>query len=83
MDTLKVLARSGPLKLTHVMYQTLVNHKVVKQRLELLIKENLVEATLVEKISIYEITEKGIALLENLSKIENVLHVSCTVVDHR
>jgi len=41
-----------------------------------LIKQNLVEATLVGKISIYHITEKGIAVLETVSKLENTLQIS-------
>ena len=81
VDVLKVLAHSGPLKITHVMYKTLVNHKVVKQRLEFLVKQDLVEATHVGKISVYRITEKGNATLETLRLLENVLQVSSMVVD--
>ncbi len=41
-----------------------------------LIKQNLVEATLVGKISIYHITEKGIAEKQTVSKLENTLQIS-------
>lgn len=79
VDILKVLAHNGQLKLTHVMYQTEVNYKVVKQRLDFLVKKNLVEEKLVGKRSFYHITEKGIAVLETLSTLENVLlPISCT-----
>lgn len=77
LDILKVLARCGPLKLTLIMHQTEINYQHVKQCLELLIKQNLVEAKLVVgKRNIYHITEGGIAVLETLSKLENTLKIS-------
>ena len=79
LDILKILARHGrPLKLTHIMYKTGVNYGNVKQCLEFLVKQNLVEATLVWKRNIYHITERGIAVLETLNKLENTLKISCT-----
>ena len=73
MNILKVLARRGPLKLTHIMYKTGVNYNNVEQCLEFLIQKNLVEATLVGKRNFYHITERGIVVLETLSKLENTL----------
>ena len=55
------------------MYKTDVNCKDLKQCLELLIKQNLVEETAVGKRSVYRITERGIATLETLRKLEDVL----------
>jgi len=78
LDILKGLARRGPSKLTHVMFEIEVNYGNVKRCLEFLIKQNLVEETLVGKRNFYHITEKGIAALETLSTLENVLQISCT-----
>jgi len=78
MDILKVLARHGPSKLTHIMFEIEVNYGNVKRCLEFLIKQNLVEETLVGKRNFYHITEKGMAVLETISKLENVLQISCT-----
>ena len=77
LDVLKALTRYGPLKLTHIMYKTEVNCKDVKPCLEFLIKQNLVEEATVGKRSIYRVTERGIAVLENLRKLENALKVPC------
>jgi len=77
VDVLKGLA-CGSSKLTHIMYETGVNYTVVKQRLEFLLKQNLVEETIVKKRNIYHITERGIAALEALSTLENTLQVSCS-----
>jgi len=49
VDILKVLAHRGPLKLTHIMYKANVNCSVLKQYLEFLLKQNLVEERTVGK----------------------------------
>jgi len=69
MGILKFLACRGPSKLTHIMYETMTNHKNMKQCIEFLTKKNLVEAV-GEKRNFYRITEKGIATLETLNKLE-------------
>ena len=43
VDILSVLAHRGPLKLTHVMYKANVNCSVLKEYLDFLIKQGLVE----------------------------------------
>jgi hypothetical protein len=43
VDILKVLAHRGPLKLTHVMYKANVNCSVLKEYLDFLMKQGLVE----------------------------------------
>jgi len=68
----------GPSKLTHIMYQIGVNYKTVKQCLNFLLKQNLVKATPVGKRRFYQLTTRGIAILETLSKLENALQVSCS-----
>jgi predicted transcriptional regulator len=43
VDIIKVLAQRGPLKLTHVMYKANVNSGVLKECLDFLLKQGLVE----------------------------------------
>jgi predicted transcriptional regulator len=43
VDILSVLSRRGPLKLTHVMYKANVNCSVLKEYLDFLMKQELVD----------------------------------------
>ncbi len=49
IDILNVLALKGQLKLTHIMYKSNVNCKVLKEQLEFLIKNGLVEEKMLKK----------------------------------
>jgi len=49
VEILKVLARNGPSKLTHVMHKVNVNCSVPRQHLDLLIQHNLVEQKTLHK----------------------------------
>jgi predicted transcriptional regulator len=49
IDILDVLALKGQLKLTHIMYKSNVNCKVLKEQLEFLMKNNLVEEKILRK----------------------------------
>jgi len=71
IDILNFLARCGPSNITRIVYETMSNHKKVKQRMEFLIKKNLVRVTVVGKRKFYHITERGIAVLESLNNLEN------------
>ncbi len=51
VDILTVLAHRGPLKLTHVMYKANVNCSVLKEYLDFLIKQGLVEERTVGKLA--------------------------------
>jgi len=76
IDILKVLARHGPLKLTHIMYKANVNCSVLKQYLDFLIKQNLVEErTLAKKRIVYAITERGITVLKYFRELKVVLPI--------
>jgi len=73
---LNALAVYGPLKLTHIMYNTNVNCNGLKQLLDHLIKNGLVEEQkLRKKRKLYSITEKGQRVLEYTKKIDNSLSV--------
>ena len=81
IDILKVLAQNGPLKLTHVMYKANVNCSVLKQNLDFLIKQNLIEELIVHKkrnkIKIrYAITEKGRTVIRYFNEVNVALQIT-------
>ena len=81
IDILKVMAQNGPLKLTHVMYKANVNCSVLKQNLEFLIQQNLIEEQITvkkrnkTKIS-YAITEKGRTVIKYFNEVNRALHIT-------
>ena len=76
IDILKVLARHGPLKLTHIMYKANVNCSVLKQYLDFLIEQNLVEEKSVgKKRIVYAITERGRTVLKYFRELRAVLPI--------
>jgi len=81
VDILKVLARNGPLKLTHIMYKANVNCSVLKQYLDFLIQQNLVEEqTLYKKRRktrvVYAITERGRTVLKYFRELNRALQIT-------
>jgi len=76
IDILKVLSQRGPLKLTHIMYKANVNCSVLKQYLEFLIQQNLVEErTVGKKRVVYAITQRGITVLKHFRELKTVLPI--------
>jgi predicted transcriptional regulator len=80
IDVLKALACNGRLKPTHIMYKAKINSSVLKQCLDLLIQQNLVEERVVHKKRnktsvVYTITERGLTALKNVKEINNALQV--------
>ena len=63
----------GPLKLTHIMYRSNVNCNVLKDQLEFLIKNNMVEERILrrEKI-VYAISQRGITVLKTFREIKSI-----------
>jgi predicted transcriptional regulator len=81
VDILKVLARNGPLKLTHIMYKANVNCSVLKQNLDFLIQQNLVEEQTSQKKRhktrvVYAITERGKTVLKYFGEVNRALHIT-------
>jgi len=82
VDILTVLASREPLNLTHIMEKTKINRNVLKQQLEFLIQQNLVEKQISSKNKVlYAITERGLKVLnvvvpiiEETRKIPALLH---------
>ncbi|UCB61441.1 MAG: ArsR family transcriptional regulator [Candidatus Bathyarchaeota archaeon] len=76
IDILKVLSQRGPLKLTHIMYKANVNCSVLKQYLDFLIQQNLVEErTAGKKRVVYAITQKGITVLKYFRELKTILPI--------
>ena len=78
IDILKVMAQNGPMKLTHVMYKANVNCSVLKENLDFLLQQNLIE----EQITVkkrnktkvrYAITEKGRTVIKYFNEINRAL----------
>ena len=81
IDILKVLDQNGPLKLTHVMYKANLNCSVLKQNLDFLINQNLIEEQITlkrrnkTKIS-YAITDRGKTVIKYFNEVNRALHIT-------
>jgi len=76
VDILKVLAHRGPLKLTHIMYKANVNCNVLREYLDFLLKQNLVEErNLGKSRTVFAITQKGITVLRNFRELKQMLPI--------
>ena len=76
LDILGVLAHNGELKLTHLMYETNVNCCILKEYLDFLMKQNLVEErTAGRHRMVYLITERGITVLKYYGELKQVLPI--------
>ena len=76
VDILKVLARRGPLKLTHIMYKANVNCSVLKEYLDFLIQQGLVEERNAGKSRmVFAVTQRGITVLKYFRELEQVLPI--------
>jgi predicted transcriptional regulator len=81
IDILKVLAQNGPLKLTHVMYKANVNCSVLKENLDFLIQQSLIEEQITvkkrNKTKIrYAITEKGRTVIKYFNEVNRALQIT-------
>ena len=76
VDILTVLAHKGPLKLTHIMYKANVNCSVLKEYLDFLIKQGLVEErTMRKQRLVYAVTQKGITVPKYFKELKQVLPI--------
>ena len=76
LDILRTLAQKGPLKLTHIMYKSNVNCCVLKEYLDFLIEQELVEEKTIKKERIvYTITEKGLTVLKYFRELQIMLPI--------
>ena len=76
IDILNVLARKGPLKLTHVMYKANVNSNVLKEDLDFLIKQNLVEErTIARQHVVFTVTQRGVNVLNQFQQLTQMFPI--------
>jgi predicted transcriptional regulator len=77
IDILRVLAQRGPLKLTHVMYKANVNCSVLKEYLDFLVKQGLVEErTVGKKRAVYAVTQRGRIVIKHFRELKQVLPIT-------
>jgi len=77
IDILRVLADHEPLKLTHMMYKVNINCNVLKDYLEFLIKQDLVEErTVGEKRVVCVITQRGRLVVKAFEELKQVLPIT-------
>jgi len=74
IDILEALARQGPLKLTLITYEVDVSYSLLKQYLNFLIKQDLVEDPTLRKKkhgaeAVYAITERGRIVVRHFKKL--------------
>jgi predicted transcriptional regulator len=76
IDILRVLARLGPLKLTHIMYKANLNCAVLREYLDLLIKQGLVDERVIGKDRIvFSVTQRGITILKYFRELKEMLPI--------
>jgi predicted transcriptional regulator len=76
VDVLSVLAHRGPLKLTHVMYKANVNCSVLKEYLDFLMAQGLVEErNLRKRRVVYAVTQRGLTVLKYFRELKQVLPI--------
>jgi predicted transcriptional regulator len=71
---LQVLALKGNLKLTHIMYKANLNSGVLKEYLDFLMKQDLVEERFLGKQQVvYAVTQRGITVLKHFKELKQIL----------
>ena len=81
---LSVLAQRGPLKLTHIMYKANVNCSVLREQLDFLIKQNLVQERIIKKErTVFAVTPRGITVLKYFRELTQALPIVEEARTHR
>jgi len=71
VDILEILVHWGPLKLTHVMYKANLNSSSVREYLDFLTKQGLVEEkTLSRERKVYLTTQPGVRVLKYFRELK-------------
>ena len=74
VDILEVLAQKGPLKVTLIMYKANVNCKVLKEYLDFLVKQKLIEERMVGNgKEVYANTTYGTEVLKFFRELDKML----------
>jgi len=76
IDILKVLSFKGPLKSTHIMYKANVNFSALKEQLNFLTKQGLVEERKIGKTKVaYALTPRGRTVLMYFHELKQALPI--------
>jgi predicted transcriptional regulator len=76
VDILAVLSLRGPLKLTHIMYKSNVNCSVLKEQLDFLKKNSLVEERVMKRERVvFAITPRGTTVLKAFREIKQIFPI--------
>ncbi len=76
VDILDVLAHGGPLKLTHVMHKVNVNCSVLRECLDFLTNQGLVEVKIIGKgRKVYAITQLGVTVIKQFRELKELLPI--------
>lgn len=76
VDILSVLASRGPLKLTHLMRKANVNCNNMKEQLDFLIKQGLVEERTARKTRVvFAVTKRGTTVLRYFGELKQALPI--------
>jgi predicted transcriptional regulator len=76
VDILGVLAHGKPLKLTHIMNEANVNCSLLKECLDFLTKQGLVEAkTIGKERKVYAITQLAVTVLKQFRELKEALPI--------
>jgi predicted transcriptional regulator len=76
LDILNVLANRGPLEVTHIMYKANVNFSVLRENLDFLIKQKLVEErTIGKERTVFVVTQHGINVLKYFKELTKALPI--------
>jgi predicted transcriptional regulator len=70
-----VLANKGPMKMTHIMYKANVNCSVLRDNLDFLIKQKLVEDRTIKEHTIFAVTKRGINVLKYFKELTKALPI--------
>jgi predicted transcriptional regulator len=77
LKILEILNHVGPLKLTHVMNKANVNCSLLKECLDFLTKQGLVEEKIIGKErKVYAITQLGLKVLEQFRELKEMLPIA-------
>jgi predicted transcriptional regulator len=72
IDILATLAFDGQLQITHIMNKANINCQVLRELLEFLIQNNLVEEKNRKKRIVYSITPRGMKILKAFEEIKQL-----------
>jgi predicted transcriptional regulator len=77
LKILEILDHVGPLKLTHVMNKANVNCSLLKECLDFLTRQGLVEGKIIgEGRKVYAITQLGLKVLKQFRELKEMLPIA-------